>query len=1256
MAGGVCTKSLWCLALALLAGAGRYAWGQTPAGSLSGKLTDLHSRPLAKATVVIRNQATGEEVRATTSRGGAYRFESLQPGEYVLEASVASQGEGRLDGIVVVAGHEARVQAAIELAPARVAAAERAGLVRVDVARNASQVVTLVPAASSSSMHAEPPPPQPSAAALALAALRRNPELIPEIQQPHLAPQVVAKRDAEAKLALPARPLATVQFSAPLVAMPRAAAPQLASAGVRAGAFAARVAVVSVLAQIAPAVTIAASDPSLQTDFTIPQDEIGALPLTGRSWEAVVDVPAPVVPDDASDPAASHSMQAVPEITVDGASLHLAFGARSFGRSNRSSTSLIGPGATDSVLREVQAASGDEATPLRGIGSRANLTTRRGGDGFHGLASFFSRQNLWGAQDPFAQWVQPTSPATGTTVPVFTPKSYTPGDHESSWSASAGGRLHRRVFWFAAIDGNEHNDPGLATVKHPENFFAQPSNDQMQVLSARLGLAGADPVSAGLAAYSPMLQTLGGLLGPAARTSNQFTGFARFDWNVGLHNLFTLEGTNALLDASGGGLSRVAEPYGNHSFGSNNVSEQWLLARWQSTITQHLTMVTQAAFARHDVTRPAESPSPYEQSLNINAWGRLPQIVVDSRYGFTIGNPARFGPGSYPDERVYQGQEQIHWRHRSLDLKAGLDLSQNTDATSFLRNQAGTYVYSSVQNFVSDALSFASFGINGQLDPLNQHNCDQTGKVWRDTTGTLRGLGYLPCYSYYRQTIGPSDWWLRTVDWAGYATARWQAQKTLQLSLGLRWEREHLPPPIALLKNPDLPLTQKLPSLGNEFGPRFGLSWTKPASRLPVLHLGYGIYFGRTPNATLETALTQTGSPKGDLNFFFRPTDNLNAGGAPPFPYVLAGEPAARVKPGAVEFSANLRNGAAQQAVIELDETLPGRIHMNVSGVASLARKLPITLDANVDPAVNPQTITYAVVDGDRSGPLKGSQITVPFFASWPSSPALTGTAGRLNPNYQQILEVSSRANATYEAAVVRITRTNFLGLTLRARYTFAHAADWNPDESTSLTSPSVFDPSNLREDYGPSDLDVRQSASASVSWEPRWKPHDAAGRIGNGWSISGLASFRSGLPYTMRTSGSLAKEFDAAGDAIVALAPGMNGYGGDSRVYGVGRNTYRYPSSWKADMRLARRFNLGEMRKLEILAESFNLFNHRNVTELETTGYTIESGNAHGGLPTLNFLTGLKTGQTEFGQPLNVNATGFYRPRQFQFGLRYTF
>jgi len=142
-------------------------------------------------------------------------------------------------------------------------------------------------------------------------------------------------------------------------------------------------------------------------------------------------------------------------------------------------------------------------------------------------------------------------------------------------------------------------------------------------------------------------------------------------------------------------------------------------------------------------------------------------------------------------------------------------------------------------------------------------------------------------------------------------------------------------------------------------------------------------------------------------------------------------------------------------------------------------------------------------------------------------------------------------------------------------------------------------------------------------------------------------------------------------------MAPGMNGSGGESRVYGlgnnginydIGRNTFRYPQTWKVDLRVAKRFNLGEMQQLEMLAETFNLFNHQNVTELVTTGYYIEPGSPPSTLdapatpPSLNFLTGLKTSSTTglaspaFGQPLNINATDFYRERQIQLGLRLRF
>jgi hypothetical protein len=1202
-------------------------FAQSPTGVLAGKLTDLHSRPLVGATVTLRNLATGAEVSAATTRGGAYRFQALTPGEYSLEAETPKLGRGRVDGIEIQAGHEAHVQAALEF--------------------TASPTLAEVVPRRSQAAEA------PARLTLSLPGFAK-PETLSAIVRTNLEPiplEALTLRANELRMFTPSG-YAGASVAPSLWAEPVDASRPLMS-GACLGELAAAAAQTAL--RVASAIPRAAiglgPSVSVAADPVIPAEQLQALPLQERNWQAfVLENP----PEQSSEERSPSELGRSGSATVDGSRPGLAFGNVAARRMQSQTEKELEPGVTETAVREVQAVAGLAGSSESGSGNLVRVETEHGTNALRGQAFLYGRTNLLDARNPFTQWVLETAPATATTIPVFTPTPYSTGDREERWGLGVGGPFHKqKLFWFAALDGFERNDPGISTVKHPDDFFAQPSNDTMQVLSARLGINSANPVVAGLAPYSNMLETLHELLGPAQRTSEQDMAFARLDWAAGERNRFTWEGSGGLWDSPGGGLTRASEPYGTHSYGSSRANDEWLLGRWESFLTSNLLAVTQASAGRQDLAQPSSNPSTWEQGLDVNDWGRLPQMVVDSRYGFTIGNLARFGPGNYPDERLYAAQEQVDWVRGSLLVKAGVELEHNHDATSFLRNQTGTYDYASVENFASDALAFAAFGLNGQLNPMDQHNCDQTGKVWRDAAGGLHGLGYLPCYAWYSQTLGPTNWWLSTNDWASYATAQWQPRRTLVASLAMRWELEQSPPPIALLDNPDLPLTQRMPALGGEWGPRVGLAWGSGESRWPVLRLGYGMYFGRTPNATFETALTQTGSLKGDLNFFLRPTDNLNGGGAPPFPYVLAGEPGTVIKPGAVEFAPGFRNGEIQQGIASVEESLPARIRIDATAVMSLGRRLPVTEDANVDPTVNPQTITYAVVDGNGTGPIKTPQITVPFFASWPSP---TGFAGRLNPNYQQVAEIFSRANSTYEAAMLRITRTARSGLTLHARYTYAHAMDWNPDESASVSGPSVFDPTDFALEYGTSSLDVRHSLSTAVIWEPRWKLQGNSGQLANGWMLSGIGSFRSGLPYTMRTAGSLAKEFDTTGAAIVALAPGMLGYGGDNRVYGIGRNTYRYPATWKADLRIAKRFDLGAMRQLEFLAESFNLFNHQNVTELETVGYSIESGSENGSFPSLNFLTGLKTGQTEFGQPLSVNATDFYRPRQIQFGVRIRF
>jgi len=1296
-------------------------------GSIAGRLTDLRSGPLAGATVVARNAATGAEARTTTAKNGSYRIGGLAAGEYTLDAESPQQGHGRLEGIYVFGGHEARVQAAMAFEPAAPKPVEIAAHETGPAARPASlsvapveatptmvlsrpaTVVRSLPSAGEKAVPASNPlqelaklraaieTPEKPATEAALVAETMDPETprglpLRARALPEPAPPKPATAAPVLVAALASEPLLTLNLSghvatgtSNLSVAPGASATAPAGTGLAvsaAVASAVRGALqgVQVEGGRVQAVADRADPATAAVATTTSAAELQALPAAGRRWQDfVLDTPAASTQAGGTSQASLRGAGQEPvETSIDGMSTRMAFGGQ-----GGSGPQSQGPGSTgqggsgqnsmgqawsggrgspvaEAAIREVQTAAGNaEAEGARTAGGRVDVETARGTNGLHGQGFLFDRENAWGAQNPFTQWVKETAPATLSTTPVFTPESYTPPDRETVWGVGMGSDIRRdKLFWFGALDNYLRNDPGLATVKHPDEFFAQPTNDQMQVLSTRLGLGSANPVADGLNAYSQMLTTLDGMLGPTPRKAAQWVGFGRVDWQAAERHRFTLEGIGARWNSPGGGLTRVSESYGTNSFGASRASEGLLLGRWEAFITPNLLAVFQGSAGRTILSAHAETPSAYEQTLlGSNAWGQLPQMVVDSRYGFTIGNPSRFGTGSYPDEKVTEARETVDWVRGNLLVKSGFELSHNGDATSLLRNETGTYSYASVENFASDALVFAKYGLVGELNADNQHNCDQTGKVWRNSGGGLRGLGYLPCYSYYSQVLGPTHWNLSTNDWAGFSTMQWQPGKLLVVSGGLRWEREQMPPPLPGLNNPQLPLTEKLPSLGNDWGPRMSLALGSLESHWPVLRLGVGMYFGRTENATVETALTQTGSPNGDRYFFLRPTDNLNAGGAPPFPYVLRGEPGSVVKPGAVEFAPGFHNPEVHQAVAAVEEELPGHMEVTAAALMSLGRRLPISIDTNFDPTVNPGNITYAVVDGTGAGPIKTPRITVPFYASWPSATSPTGFAGRLNPDYQQITQIMSRANSTYEAAMLKVVRYGRRGLSLHAHYTYAHAMDWNPNESTTVAGSDVLDPADFSQEYGTSNLDVRHSAAAMVLEEAPWRLHGTVGKLANGWMISGIGQFRGGLPYTMRTAGSLAREFDTAnGEAIVAVGPGMNGSGGDNRVYGVGRNTYRYPATWKADLRLGKRFDLGRMRQLELLVESFNLFNHQNVTELETTGYDIEPGDVTGNYPTLNFLSGLKANTAEFGQPLNINATNFYRERQIQVGLRMRF
>ena len=78
-------------------------------------------------------------------------------------------------------------------------------------------------------------------------------------------------------------------------------------------------------------------------------------------------------------------------------------------------------------------------------GGHAQVETRRGSAGLHGQGFLTDRQNLWGAQNPFTQWVKESAPATLVTTPGFSAYPYSAPDRDDTWGIGLGSAIRRQT-------------------------------------------------------------------------------------------------------------------------------------------------------------------------------------------------------------------------------------------------------------------------------------------------------------------------------------------------------------------------------------------------------------------------------------------------------------------------------------------------------------------------------------------------------------------------------------------------------------------------------------------------------------------------------------------------------------------------------------------------------------------------------------------------------------------------------------------
>lgn len=862
------------------------------------------------------------------------------------------------------------------------------------------------------------------------------------------------------------------------------------------------------------------------------------------------------------------------------------------------------------------------------------VTVRRSArqERLHGELFAEDRDASWGAANAFTDVTTQTSDGTFVSTP------YRPPDQRLQAGLQMGGPIREgRGNWFIAVDQLHRNFPGLAVASEPAKFFAAPNAEQIATLQGRLQAGTPGVLNSGQAAalYSQTMGQLSGLLGPVQRSSDQTIAFPRFDWKLGERNRTSLDYDFIRLDSANGVQSQVTDTWGIGSFGTRELELNGITARLDSFFTSNLLNELRFAYTHDAESEIALAPTTFEQQFAHNFLGAPPQIgVASGSGGFKFGTPSTLNRPAYPDEQREQASDTLTWMKGRHEFRAGYDLQYVRDLVSGLNYGNGAYTYSTSEAFVADLLS--------------PNHCDAS------STGT----GNLPCWSTYRQTVGPNSFRFDTADYAGFGSDTWKVRHDVTLSLGVRYDREHLPHPNAALVNPEIPETAALPTSG-DFAPRAGFGWALPDHGATVLRAGFGFFYGRIANASLLSALSQTGTASAVRSYLFKPLDI----GAAPFPYVFGAQPNLQIAPDVNYFASGFEHPRAEQAQFSVEQALSRDTHVTVSYLGSFGTALPRIVDENID-LNSVGTIEYTVDDPSGLGPLHGSYASRFYYQ-------------RLNPRYQQLAAIESTATARYQAVGVMFDTRTTRAVQMHLDFRYGHAVDDNPFESEYSGQWNVLDPANLALEHGTSNADIRDRIAGGLVLHEPWRAHGVAEKFAGGYTLTTTGSLHTGMPYTMRTTGSVpsfacsyqqwlqngndcvlhsqAGVITGVPVTIGALGASMNGAGGGDWLPAVGRNTYRYPMNWNADVRLGKRTAISRKTDFEAAAEMFNAFNHENVTHMETVGYLASGVTADTGAGRLTYLSGAN-GTSQFGAVTSANSNDLYRDRQIQIILRFIF
>jgi len=882
----------------------------------------------------------------------------------------------------------------------------------------------------------------------------------------------------------------------------------------------------------------------------------------------------------------------------------------------------------------------------RNTGAVVDIVTKGGTNDFHTDVYWFGRYDALGARDFFNHEIN----SAGQVVPK---DSYV----RNTFGGSLGGPIRRgKTFWFANYEGqrfvttltNTSTVPTLAFKTGKFTFNGQPVDVSTPSSANNIFGLPLDPTIQQVlflypAPNGPKVDDARGLLYyPSKSTTTADSVTARVDHNFTPNEALMVRYT----------FNRFDDPNIAHTdflpgLGGTGTTQrrQNVSLHLRSTLSQAMVNDLWLGANRINFPLTCEGLQVLDRFSEPDPFGRGSDIPLPGIAGFGClflvdRNDSQRFSGTYT---IGDAVTWIVGRHA---LKFGVEVRD---------------IYSnSTNNFLSrptvDLNNFLNFAVPAFQtgDPTIDSNATLQDMVW-SLFGSVGSETQAQFFDKAGNRTADDLRGLRQQEFNAFVQDSFRIRSNLTLSYGLRYQFNGVPYEAhnllsTLFSDPSGPAPftftiagsedHHLPPLYNndwhDFEPRIGLAWDPFQQGKTSIRAGYGIFHDRVFGQLL--GLTRGNPPFQE--FFFEPFF-----GPPPCnpqqvstPSLCLGPPVSGLSsPPSLTSSATVYDGAgilpflvdphlrmpySQSWNFGVQHELPGNWLVELNYVGAKGTRLLRLVDGNPpQPALVAALEAFCVPTNPenqgfhtRSG--QCDQSTLQFNNLWFGAESGLLPFDAVNNNAFLHAELyTNRAASIYHALQANVAKRLSKGFTLQVAYTWSHAIDNASDPLVPSAGNEEF-PRNsfdLQAERGNSDFDVRQRLVFSYSWQipvgrgQQRFAEGTAGRILEGWQLSGITTFSSGLPFDIFTdldtahTGEIQRpDFNPVGAPVVVSNPrtqtGPNlGFFSDApfgRGGNLGRNRFYGPGINNWDIVLQKTTSISDRIVLEFRTEVYNLFN----------------------------------------------------------------